>query len=217
MNFSPPARLAARLGTALLTLCVLLPPVAHADRHASRSTSRAMWHSVDPAHRCVHRAGRLSAVRRGHWRFGTVTVADRICGNGTVLLRARSHSRHWQQLSSGSDWGYDLTVDCRRAYAGVPVAALRDLFGPEMCPSEGPMRACGTGSYAPRNGGWGLILDRLHAHGLSCSAAARVGGAFYAGDPLPRRWRCATSDTQYWTVCVRGRERLRFLFGGDAG
>lgn len=118
LNFSPPARLAARLGTALLTLGVLLPPVAHADRHASLSTSRAMWHSVDPAHRCVHRAGRLSAVRRGHWRFGTVTVADRICGNGTVLLRARSHSRHWQQLSSGSDWGYDLTVDCRRSYAG---------------------------------------------------------------------------------------------------
>lgn len=202
---------------ALALAALLVPSVASADRRASGSTSRAMWHAADPQHRCVHRAGRISKVRRPHWRFGTVTIADGQCGNGTVLLRARRHNGHWLRVASGSDWGADLTIDCGREFRGVPVAALRDLLGPEMCPAEGPMRRCGERVYAPKSGGFGLILERVRAHRISCAGAARIGGAYYAGDPIPAGWRCATSDAEYWTACVHGRRRLRFFFGGDAG
>jgi hypothetical protein len=202
---------------ALALAALLVPQAASADRRASGSTSRAMWRAADPQHRCVHRRGRISSVRRAHRRFGTVTIADDQCGNGTVLLRTRRHSRRWQRVASGSDWGADLTIDCAREFPGVPVAALRDLLGPELCPAEGPMRACGERTYAPRSGGFALILERLRAHRVSCSAAARIGGAYYAGDAIPRGWRCATSDAEHWTACVRGRRRLRFFFGGDAG
>lgn len=202
---------------ALALAALLAPSAATADLRASGSTSRAMWHAVDPQHRCVHRPGRISTVHRPHWRFGTVTIADNHCGNGTVLLRARRHNRHWRIVASGSDWTADLTVDCGHDYPRVPVAALRDLFGPEMCPAEGPMRGCGERTYAPRSGGFALILGRLRAHRVSCSTAARIGGAYYAGDPIPDGWRCATSDSEYWTACVHGRHRLRFFFEGDAG
>jgi hypothetical protein len=72
--------------------------------------------------------------------------------------------------------------------------------------------------YAPKNGGYGFIIELMRVHRVGCERAAKTGGAFYAGDPMPPGWRCQTGGDA-WTSCRfrHSHRKFRFIFGGDAG
>lgn len=73
--------------------------------------------------------------------------------------------------------------------------------------------------YTPKNGGYGLIIEKMHVQRITCNRAAKIGGAFYAGDPMPKGWTCGYSEADYFTHCRyrSSRHAFRFVFGGDAG
>ena len=90
-----------------------------------------MWRVVDAEGHCKHRRGRVSTVKTRRHRYGSVTIDDTRCGNGTfVLRRARSGGR-WRKVGAGSDWGNPdrCAADVRR----IPLSVLRDLFSPDIC------------------------------------------------------------------------------------
>ncbi len=77
-------------------------------------------------------------------------------------------------------------------------------------------RDCGPLGYAPKNGGYSLIIEDMRVWRIGCAKAARLGGAYLAGDPVPASWRCQQGVR---TACRyrHSRRRFSFIFGGDAG
>jgi len=133
---------------------------------------------------------------------------------------------------SGSQWGGGAGIAraLRRALlpAVLTLTALDALAleFPDVVAARGPVSSASSYrlcrqplGYAPKNGGYGLIIERMHVQRITCRRAARIGGAFYASDPMPPGWSCAYSDADYFTRCRyrSSRHAFRFVFGGDAG
>ncbi len=83
---------------------------------------------------------------------------------------------------------------------------------------QGVFRHCPNSGYGPRSGGYGLILVRIFARGVSCHRATQIGGAYIAGDPMRRGWHCRPALAGR-TACrfKHSRRRFHFVFDGDAG
>ncbi|MCW2952371.1 MAG: hypothetical protein JWQ48_1541 [Conexibacter sp.] len=104
---------------------------AGAHRRASAHESRSMWRAVDRSGTCVQRRGRISTVATPGYRYGTVTIADSHCGNGSFVLRRRAGTGGWQIRLAGSDIGApERCADDRRR---VPIRVLRDLLYRDLC------------------------------------------------------------------------------------
>jgi hypothetical protein len=71
--------------------------------------------------------------------------------------------------------------------------------------------------YAPKGGGYGVIISRLHVRGISCRRGLRIGGAYLDGDHVPKGWVC--QEGHPWVSCrYRPTYRmLRYIPEGDAG
>ncbi|HEX6688497.1 MAG TPA: hypothetical protein VF085_07510 [Solirubrobacterales bacterium] len=83
--------------------------------------------------------------------------------------------------------------------------------------SASSLKACKRPlGYAPKNGGFGLIIEKMHVQRIGCEKAAMIGGAYIAGDPVPAGWHCRQATR---TSCRyrHSRRKFRFQFGGDAG
>jgi hypothetical protein len=119
---------------------------------------------------------------------------------------------------------------CRRG--GTDYSTAPDRIGGQFCEQVSAPRACAreavqarrAGScrdgllYAPRNGGFALIVDDLRVHGISCRRGLGIAGASAAGEPLPGAWTCHYDSERLLTACRRDRRHsLTYVFGGDAG
>jgi hypothetical protein len=114
-----------------LLLMLVAPATASARRSATRAESRAMWRVVDASGKCQHARGVISTVHSSHYRYGSVTVADAQCGNGTYVLRRPLHSGRWRTVAAGSDWG--APDRCGRDRKVIPLRVMRDLFASDIC------------------------------------------------------------------------------------
>jgi hypothetical protein len=127
-----PRVLALATLVSLLLLAAASGP-ASARRSATHAESAALWRAVDPEGRCRHRPGYISTIASTKWRYGAVTVADAVCGNGTSILRRAKGGGPWRVRATGSDFGApgSCAADARR----VPLRVLRDLLhAPGLCP-----------------------------------------------------------------------------------
>jgi len=75
---------------------------------------------------------------------------------------------------------------------------------------------CGPLGYAPKNGGYSLIIGDMRVRRIGCAKSARIGGAYLAGAPVPAGWRCQQGLR---TACRyrHSQRRFSFVFEGDAG
>jgi hypothetical protein len=83
-------------------------------------------------------------------------------------------------------------------------------------PSAAASTRCGDGSYAPKNGSWGLIFVHVRVSGVSCRKGIKILGAHVAGDGLPAHWRCRDLSRGR-TKCSHGKRWVGGVFSGDAG
>lgn len=86
--------------------------------------------------------------------------------------------------------------------------------------SASSFRACRSqGVYPPKDGGYGLIISRIHVQRVSCDRAVDIGGAYMAGDPVASGWRCQVSSSSGWTSCryKHSGRKFRFILEGNAG
>jgi hypothetical protein len=216
-------RFATAIALAIWTTCFLvvaMPVEAH--RAATPTESEQMWQAVYGKYGssdCVEHRGQISTAHTPKRKYGTVVISDSNCGNGQVVLAQprNNPNARWQALGSGSDWGYPgrCASDLRR----IPRKVLQDFFGPNTC--SPPLRKCRSPLiYAPKDGGWGLIIVFLRVHGVSCGRALKIGGAYSAGDPMPSHWSCQyLTIPGSWTSCryKLSKRRFKFVFDGDAG
>jgi hypothetical protein len=116
----------------------------------------------------------------------------------------------------------------RRALLAVVLAltALSAVAPPTAMAARGPLASASSYrlcrqplGYAPKNGGYALIIEQMRVQRITCRRAAKIGGAYYAGDPVPPGWSCSYSEADYLTHCRyrSSRHAFRFAFGGDAG
>jgi hypothetical protein len=104
-----------------------------------------------------------------------------------------------------------------RAAGALVAVALVCLLVPGAAHAAS-FRSCNPNLlYAPKNGGYGLIVRDLHVRRVSCPRGLRIGGGYLAGDGIPKGWGCHEGFP--WTKCrYRHTHRmLRFIFEGDAG
>lgn len=81
----------------------------------------------------------------------------------------------------------DSTKSCASGIALVGFAVLLVISLLATPAVASPYKACRhTLLYPPKNGGYGLILTRLHVRRLSCGKAVQIGGGFLVGDGIPR-------------------------------
>lgn len=104
---------------------------AHASRRATVAESSAMWRVVDKAGKCVHHRGTISTIKSSKYRYGTVVVSDRNCGNGQPVLRRARAGGRWRVLRQGSDWGDPAR--CADDLKVIPLRVMRDLLYEEIC------------------------------------------------------------------------------------
>jgi hypothetical protein len=202
-----PGWLAVLIAFAVCSACLLLPASpAAAHRPASAAESDQMWQAVSSKYGssgCVESRGQISTAHTPKRKYGLVTIADNICGNGQVVLAQPRHepSAPWEVLGSGSDWGYPGR--CASDLRTIPRSVLQDFFSPNICPP--PMHKCDSPLlYAPQNGGYSLILVFMRARGVA------------AGDPMPRGWHChLLTSPGSWTSCRYGQSARRFKFVFD--
>jgi hypothetical protein len=108
----------------------------------------------------------------------------------------------------------------RLALSGAMLVWVCLLFTAPPAGAHGRLHHCRSPLvYAPKSGGYGLILDDLQVARVACRRAVKIGGAYTAGEPMPTGWHCAFSKSDSRTRCgfKRSRRRFSFLFEGDAG
>jgi hypothetical protein len=214
------AKRALLVALAVLMALAAWTPVASAKKTASPRESRSMWSAADPTDRCLkHRRATVSSHTGKRWRFGTVKIADRVCGTGVVLLRAPLRGSGWRVIGTGSDWldrGYDCRADLRRA----PLRVLRDLFGEAFCPTA-VMSKCPLGVAENPSGGFGLIIEDLTVNEhITCEQAQELAGKNSGGNGNPPAgWSCRSDTTGRWVCVSRATPVAAFTyrFGGGAG
>lgn len=196
----------------------LAPDTAQARVRATAAEARAMWRVVDPGNRCgSHRLAAVSSVRRSGWKYGTVTIAHRNCGNSREVLRAHVGRNDWRSVSGGSDWETPSYTCSRFVPAIVPLRAVRDLLGARACPFADAIR-CGNGVGANPKGGYGLIIEDLRVKGMTCAAGWDEAGVSMTDDGAT--WSCVDvgGGAKHCIATNSSDTRtFQFRFGGGAG
>lgn len=131
----PPQRLIARAYFSVLVTLVstlAIQGTATARRQASPAETSAMWRVTDSAGKCMHHRGAISTIGVTRLQYGTVTVSDNTCGDGTYVLRRRRTGGAWHIAIAGSDIG--APDRCKDDLRKVPLRVLHDLFPRIGCP-----------------------------------------------------------------------------------
>jgi hypothetical protein len=85
-------------------------------------------------------------------------------------------------------------------------------------PAGAATRSCGSRErlYAPKAGGFALIISRLRVSRITCVRAVKIAGAASGGEGLPAGWHCHSAPGGR-SVCSWRRVVVSWIFGGDAG
>jgi hypothetical protein len=114
---------------------------------------------------------------------------------------------------------HDLRLARRPCPRWVVVVAMSlvGLVCPVLASAGTPLKSCGVRTYSGGGPGFATIIERLRVRGVTCRRATTVAGRAINsnGRSVPGGWRCRL--TSFPSVCVRGRARITFVSGGDAG